>query len=349
MPAEMRSAKGLGRSGASSSSAELLRMHAMMVRIRVTEEVLASLYSLAEFPGSLDLGVGQEAVAVGVCSALEPTDRITSTHRGHGHMIAKGADLGRFLAELQGKRTGYCKGKGGSLHLASAEHVFYAFGIVGGGIPIAAGMALADRQRGRRNVCVCFFGDGGASQGQFHETLNIASLHKLPVIFVCENNGFATATRTETVLASATVAERATAYGMPGERVDGNDVLAIYEATKSAINLARDDGMRGGPTLIEAVTYRVSPQVEGEDQVFATRRPYRDKAEIERWRADDRDPIRRFERLLSDEGYIDASQISEIWASARTEVEAALDFARNSALPDRAEALLDVYENNGVS
>jgi pyruvate dehydrogenase E1 component alpha subunit len=317
-----------------------LDMYERMLTIRRYEERLSELVPQGKFPGSLDLCIGQEAIAVGACFAVRETDWITSTHRGHGHMLAKGADLTRLTAELLGRRVGYSRGKGGSLHVASAQERFLAFGIVGGGIPIAAGLALAADLQGEDNVAICFTGDGAVNQGQFHETFNLASVWKIPVVFVCENNQYATTTRSDTVTAMGSLARWAESYDMPGVEVDGNDVVAVRTTVERAVARARH---HGGPSFVEAMTYRVSPQVEGEERVFATRGPYRPQAEVDRWRDADRDPIARFAQLLRSNGLADDVALSVIDARVREAVQQAIEAAFTSPLPDPAEALQDVY------
>jgi pyruvate dehydrogenase E1 component alpha subunit len=321
-------------------AAKRLEMFERMLTIRQVEERLSQVYYEGKVPGSLDLCVGQEAVAVGACAPLEPHDVITSTHRGHGHVIAKGAELRPFIAEVFGRATGYCKGKGGSLHMFSVEKGFFGNGIVGGGIPLAAGMAFAGRVLDKPIVGLSFFGDGAAQQGQFHEILNISSLWQLPVIFLCENNGFAVTMRLEHASATRTVAERASAYGMPGCVVDGNDVTEVYTVVAEAAARARAGG---GPTLIEARTYRVSPQVEGEDRVFATRRPYRTAEEVAEWRTDERDPIKRYEKNLRGDGTLDDTKSARIRARVAAAIDDAFEYALGSPFPEPSEALTEVF------
>lgn len=317
-----------------------LLMLERMLTIREVEELLSRVYFEGKVPGSLDLCIGEEAVAVGACLALEREDAVTSTHRGHGHVIAKGADVRRFLAEIMGREAGFCKGKGGSLHVADVQTGVYGTGIVGGGIPIAAGLGFASKLLGRRSVALAFFGDGAAQQGQFHETLNLAALWQLPVIFLCQNNGYATTTRAEQASASPTIAERAGAYAMPGVLVDGNDVGQVYEA----VARARAQAVAGeGPSLIEAKTYRVSPQVEGEEKVFATRRPYRSAEEVQRWKEPDRDPIARWADALRREGLLVEETESALRAAVRDAVTEAFAFAESAPFAEEVEAFTDVY------
>lgn len=326
--------------GMAIDAAQQLTMLERMLTIRRVEERLSQLYYEGQVPGSLDLCVGQEAVAVGACAPLGSEDVITSTHRGHGHVIAKGASLRPFIAEIFGRRDGYCGGKGGSLHMFSVERGFFGNGIVGGGIPLAAGMAFASQVLGGGRVALAFFGDGAAQQGQFHETLNIASLWRLPVVFLCENNGFAVTMRLEDASATRTVVERAPAYAMPGVAVDGNDVRAVHATVAEAVRRARAGE---GPTLVEARTYRVSPQVEGEDRIFATRRPYRTAEEVESWRTAERDPIIRFERQLRAERLLDDRRRAEIGDRVEAAIDDAFAFALASPFPELGEAATDVF------
>jgi acetoin:2,6-dichlorophenolindophenol oxidoreductase subunit alpha len=264
--------------------AEWLRL---MVRIRLFEEMLADLFERGELVGVVHLSIGQEATAVGVCSALAPGDQITTTHRGHHHMLARGLEPEPMLAEILGKATGYCRGKGGSMHVACFERgVTGANGIVGGGIPMALGLAEAARTLGTGGVAVSFFGDGAANQGTFHETLNLAALWRAPTIFVCENNGYTEFTPVERVTAGPGIARRAQAYGIPGVGVDGNDVAAVYAAATEAVTRARAGG---GPTLLECRTVRRRGHHEGEERYAGT---YRDAVEAE-------DPIDRLEVALA--------------------------------------------------
>jgi len=268
---------------------KLVEMYRKMLEIRFFEEKVFELYAQNLVPGTIHLYAGEEAVAVGVCSNLRKDDYITSTHRGHGHCIAKGAELKRVMAEILGKKTGYCKGKGGSMHIADfSKGMLGATAVVGGGIPIAVGAGLSIKLRDTNQVVACFFGEGASNQGTFHESINMAALWKLPVIFVCENNLYAMGTRQSRAMAIENVADRAIAYGIPGEVVDGNDVLAVYEVAWKAVERARKGE---GPTLIECKTYRH----KGHSRIDPAK--YRPKEEVEEWLA--KDPIKRFkERLL---------------------------------------------------
>jgi acetoin:2,6-dichlorophenolindophenol oxidoreductase subunit alpha len=311
---------------------EMLRT---MIRIRRFEERLATLFKRGELPGFVHLYLGEEAVAAGVCSALRPDDRITSTHRGHGHVIAKGARVDRMMAELFGKVDGYCRGKGGSMHTVDFSlGIIGTNGIVGGGIPIGTGSAWGDKQLGRDNVTVVFFGDGASNQGVFFESMNLAQIWQLPVIFVCENNGYTEWTATEKLTAGR-IADRGQPMGIPGEQVDGNDVLAVREAVERAVVKARAGS---GPSLIEARTYRWHGHNEGEE-AFAGN--YRPEDEQESWRA--RDPIKTYaeklvaDRVLTQEAW-DAIDVEEHDA-----IDAAVEFAKSSPFPDPEEALDHLY------
>jgi acetoin:2,6-dichlorophenolindophenol oxidoreductase subunit alpha len=279
--------------------------------------------------------IGEEAIAVGICANLTPSDRITSTHRGHGHCIAKGADIRRMMAELFGRKDGYCHGKGGSMHIADFEvGMLGANGIVGAGFPIASGAALAAQFDGRGDVAACFFGDGATNAGAFHESLNISSLWKLPMLFVCENNGYAVDTPIEAGLSNTDVAIFAHAYGMPGVSVDGNDVLAVYDAARAAVARARAGE---GPSLLECKTFRRSTHAL-RDALPPERRPAELVAE---WV--ERDPIARFEGALIQQGLLDADLAAGIRAEVEQSLAEAVDFAEASPFPAPEEALADVF------
>jgi pyruvate dehydrogenase E1 component alpha subunit len=306
-----------------------------MIRIRRFEERLAALFKRAELPGFVHLYLGEEAVATGVCSALRADDRITSTHRGHGHLIAKGASVARMMAELFGRVDGYCRGKGGSMHIVDfALGIIGTNGIVGGGIPIGTGSAWGDQHLGRDNVTVVFFGDGASNQGVFFESMNLAAIWRLPVIFVCENNGYSEWTATEKLTAGR-IADRGQPMGIPGQQVDGNDVLAVRGATERAVERARAGE---GPSLIEALTYRWHGHNEGEEAFAGA---YRPEAEQESWRK--RDPIKAYaERLIAAE-VIDQATWDSIDADEVAAVDAAVAFAKQSPFPDPEEALDHLY------
>ena len=308
-------------------------MYKRMLEIRFFEEKVFDLYAQNLVPGTIHLYLGEEAVAVGVCSLLKKDDYITSTHRGHGHCIAKGAELKRTMAEILGKKTGYCKGKGGSMHIADFKiGMLGATAVVGAGLPIAVGAGLSAKLRKTDQVVACFFGEGASNQGTFHESINMASIWKLPVIFVCENNLYAMGTRQSTVMAIENVADRAVAYGIPGVVVDGNDVLAVYEATQRAVERARKGE---GPTLIECKTYRH----KGHSRVDPAK--YRPKEEVEEWLA--KDPIKRFKEKLLQTNNLTEAEIQQIEKEVSAEIEEAVKFAMGSPYPAPEEALEDVY------
>jgi acetoin:2,6-dichlorophenolindophenol oxidoreductase subunit alpha len=317
-------------------SAELaLTLYERMLRIRAFEEKVQQLFKLGKLPGFVHLYIGEEAVAVGACSVLRDEDRITSTHRGHGHLIAKGADVGRMMAELFGRRSGYCKGKGGSMHIFDfGLGILGANGIVGGGIPIATGAALADQVIGRDSVTVAFFGDGAANQGVLHEALNLSSVWRLPVIYLCENNQYTEWMRTEDITAGR-IADRAHAFGVPGEQVDGNNVFAVRDAVAVAVARARAGE---GPTLIEALTYRHLAHNEGEE-VFSG--VYRPADEIEAWMA--RDPVVALRRRLEEAGQATAGELAAIERRERETIDAAVVSAESSDFPAAEEALEDLF------
>lgn len=310
--------------------AEMLRK---MVEIRFFEEKVFELYGQNLVPGTIHLYAGEEAVAVGVCSVLEKTDYLTSTHRGHGHCIAKGADLSRTMAEILGKQTGYCKGKGGSMHIADfAIGMLGATAVVGAGLPIAVGAGLSAKLRGTKQVVACFFGEGASNQGTFHESLNIASVWGLPVVFVCENNLYAMGTRQSRVMNIENIADRASAYGFPGVMVDGNDVVAVYEASAIAVERAR---RCEGPTLIECKTYRR----RGHSRVDPAK--YRPKDEVQEWLG--KDPIKLFKERLIQGNIFSEGEIVSVEKEVETRIEEAVRFALDSPFPMPTEALQDVY------
>jgi pyruvate dehydrogenase E1 component alpha subunit len=310
-------------------------LHRRMVRIRLFEEAAGKLAEQARLPGFLHLYVGEEAVAAGVCAALNDDDQITSTHRGHGHLVAKGGDFNRMMAELMGKATGYNKGKGGSMHICDLDlGMLGANGIVGAGSPIAVGAAFADKYRGKGQVAVTFFGDGATNIGAFHEAANMACALKLPVVFACENNEYGEFTPRSKTMAITDIVDRAAGYGMPGVIVDGMDVVAVHEAATDAVARAR----RGeGPALIEAKTYRFY----NHHGIQNLGLKYRPDAEVDEWKA--RDPIFSFEERLIENGTATSDQIEAIWAELRADIEAAIAFAEESPLPDPAQVMVDVY------
>ena len=311
-----------------------------MMRIRVFEEKVQELHKLGRLPGFVHVYLGEEAVAVGACSVLRRTDHITSTHRGHGHCIAKGADVAPMMAELFGKADGYCKGKGGSMHIIDTSlGILGANGIVGGGIPMAAGAGLADAVLGRDGVTVCFFGDGAANQGVLLEALNLSAIWKLPVVYLCESNHYMEFTPT-TDLTAGRIYRRAEPFGIPGVEVDGNDVLEVRRAAAEAVDRAR----RGeGPTLIEAVTYRFAGHSEGEEAFVSA---YRTEEEVESWKA--RDPVTCFRERLLAELPDRASELDDIDDAEQASVEAAVRFAEAAPFPPPGQALEHVFAEAGA-
>lgn len=316
-----------------TTSDALIEMYRTMVLIRHSEETLVRLFAQSRMPGFIHSYIGQEAVAVGVCQALRSDDWITSTHRGHGHILAKGGDLKRFFAELYGKETGYCGGKGGSMHVADpALGILGANGVVGGGIPIAAGAAFAAKHRGEERVAVSFMGDGATDIGAFHEALNLASVWEVPAVFVVENNGYAEFMPRSEHQRVERIADRAAAYGIPGVHVDGNDVETVHRATSEAVARARAGA---GPTLLDCETYRFRGHYEGDPE------PYRTEAEVEVWRS--RDPITRAERRLRERGALDDATVATIREDVERRVEEAVSFAEASPFPPTDAALVGAY------
>ncbi len=312
-----------------------LDVHRRMVRIRLFEEAAGKLAEAARLPGFLHLYVGQEAVAAGVCANLNDDDPITSTHRGHGHLVAKGGDFNRMMAELMAKSTGYCKGKGGSMHISDMDlGMLGANGIVGAGSPIAVGAAFAAKYRGRGQVAVAFFGDGATNIGAFHEAANMACALHLPIVFACENNEYGEFTPRSKTMAINDVVERAAGYGMPGVIVDGMDVVAVYEVAAEAVGRAR----RGeGPSFIEAKTYRFY----NHHGIQNLGLKYRSDEEVADWKA--RDPITILEQQMIDSGSATAADFEEVWSELRADIEAAIEFADASPVPEADQLMADVY------
>ena len=318
------------------SQKKVLALYETMVRIRQFEERIQDLYARGQVPGLAHLYIGQEAVAAGVCAVLRDDDYITSTHRGHGHVIAKGAELKYMMAELFGKRTGYCRGKGGSMHIADMEiGIMGANGIAAAGLPIAVGAGLSAKWRGTDQVTACFFGDDSSNNGTFHEALNLASLHKLPVVFVCENNGYGISVPQAKHTPLADIADRAAGYAMAGVVVDGNDVLAVFETAASALKRARSGA---GPSLIECKTYRWRGHHEGDPNQGER---YRSKTEIERWKK--KCPIRRLEAQIVREKMTTRKELARIEEKATREIDEAVAFAEASEFPAVEELYEDVY------
>jgi pyruvate dehydrogenase E1 component alpha subunit len=312
---------------------KLLDMYTRMVQIRTFEDAAGKNFADGLVPGFVHLYAGEEAVAVGVCAHLSDDDFITSTHRGHGHCIAKGVDIPGMVAELMGKSTGVCNGKGGSMHIADVDKgMLGANGIVGGGLPLACGAALTAKTQGKGAVAVCFFGDGASNQGTFHESLNLAAIWKLPVVFVCENNGYAEATPVSYHCSVGDIANRAAAYEIPGVIVDGLDVFSVYEAAGAAIDRARAGD---GPTLLEAKTYRYYGHFQG-DMVT-----YRLEQEVAAYR--DRDPIRSVRSYMTEHDIASSDELDAIDQRVAAALEQSWDDARAAAWPDPEETLQDVY------
>ncbi len=311
---------------------QLVWMYRTMRRIREFEQAAEEAFRAAKMRGALHFYIGEEATATGVCALLADTDYITSTHRGHGHCIAKGARLDRMMAELYGRTTGYCGGKGGSMHIADLElGNLGANGIVGAGIPIATGAALGSKLRADGKVTVCFFGDGAAPTGAFHEGVNMAATMSLPVVFVCENNQYGMATKASFANA-APVAVRGPAYNIPSEAVDGNDVFAVYEVAKRAIDRARAGD---GPSLIESQTYR------HKGHTISDQKSYREKKEIEEWMR--RDPIERFQQAVIDAEALSAAEMEQMDDEIARELQQAEEFAEASPWPTADAVEQGVY------
>ncbi|MCY4019708.1 MAG: thiamine pyrophosphate-dependent dehydrogenase E1 component subunit alpha [Chloroflexi bacterium] len=303
-------------------------IYTRVLRIRRFEEEVGRLFRQGQLPGFVHLYIGEEAVAAGVCAALTDDDTIISTHRGHGHVIAKGGDLERMMAELFGKATGYCKGKGGSMHIADFEiGMLGAIGIVGGGMPIAVGAGLSAWYSDSDRVSVCFFGDGAANEGSFHESLNLASTLTLPVIFVCENNQYGEFTPALNAMNIADIADRAAGYGIPGQVADGTDALEMYRVAKAAVERARSGA---GPTLIEAKTHRRGSHAEGEE-AFLGGQTYRSDAELAAAQA--KDPLLLLHTYVSENDILPAAQLETLDAEISQSVAEAVDAARDSPAP----------------
>ncbi len=316
------------------SRAELIDMYRKMVTIRAFEYKIQKLFSDGTIIGDLHLSIGQEAVAVGVCTALQRDDYIVSNHRGHGHSIAWGVDIKRMMAEFFGRETGICKGKGGSMHIADfGINMLGASGIVGANMPLAVGAGLAIKLRGTDQVVAVFFGDGASNQGTFHESINLAAIWKLPVIFVCENNQYAESTPFSKVMLVENVADRAKAYGIPGVSVDGMDVMSVYEAISKNVKRPRAGK---GPVLIECRTYRYMGHEEGDPWWM-----YRPKEEVEKWKK--RDPVVSFKAKLTKEGVLTKNEAEKMSQEAEKLIEEAVKYAKESPWPKPEEALKDVF------
>ena len=308
-----------------------------MILIRRFDEVIQELVQGAEIFGAAHVYFGQEAVAVGACAALRDDDYITGNHRSHGHPIAKGGDVGRAMAEILVKSTGFCKGKGGSMHLADFSiGILGESGIVASALPVAVGAGLGSKMQGNDRVVVAFFGDGASNQGACHEAMNLAAIWKLPVIFLCENNQYAVTTHYKDTVAVENISDRAAAYNMPGVLVDGQDVLAMYEATKHAVIRARSGQ---GPSLIEGRTYRYGDHSEGMDRIV--RDPFRTEEEVEYWKK--RDPIDLHKSTLIEQGLATQEEVDKVDSDATAAIQEALEFARESPYPDEDDLLTDMY------
>jgi pyruvate dehydrogenase E1 component alpha subunit len=315
-------------------SRETLRsLYRTMATIRAFEERVAREFKTGEVPGFVHMYIGEEGVATGVCANLRDDDCITSTHRGHGHAIAKGCDLKAMMAEIYGRETGLCKGRGGSMHVADfTRGMIGANAIVGGGIALATGAALSAQVRGTDQIAVAFFGDGAANQGVLHESLNLAAIWSLPVVYVCENNGFAESTPAAYATSVEDVAARASSYGIPGAIVDSRDVLAVREVAAEAVDRAR----RGdGPTLLEAKTYRIRGHFEGDPEL------YRD--DDERREARERDPLPRLREQLLADGTASEADLEAVQSEIQAEIDAAVEHAKASPWPDPREITRYVY------
>jgi len=307
-----------------------------MVTIRQFETLAGELFAAAKIPGFIHLSIGQEASAVGVCSCLRSDDYLTTTHRGHGHMIAKGADVKKMVAEIFGKKTGYCKGKGGSMHIADFSlGILGANGVVAGGLPIVTGAGVSIKMRKTDQVAVCFYGDGAANRGTVHEAMNMASIWKLPIVFVIENNHYASTTPQNYACSVSDIHSRSASYNIPGTAVDGNNVLKVREVTLKAVQRARKGD---GPSAIESKTYRIRGHFEGDPQ------KYRTESEVAAWK-NKNDPIKRFGDYLAQKKILTKELNQQIWHEVQYELKEAVAFAEQSPYPEPQEALDDLWVN----
>ena len=315
------------------SREKLLELHYSMVKVRRVEERLVDIFTQGKIPGFIHVSIGQEGVAAGVCSCLNPDDFIYTTHRGHGQALAKGINLKSFMAEIFGRKDGCCKGKSGSMHIASKESgVAGSNGIVGAGLPISLGAAFASMYRGEDKVTVCFFGDGASNQGTFHESLNIAALWNLPVIFCCENNGWAQFSSQKSYIKLENISIRAQAYGMRGVTVDGDDVLQVRKEAEKAVARARTGR---GPTLLECKTHRWLGHYVGDAQKY---RPPMEVQQVKEF-----DPVARFEKFLIESGHIAQDYLDTVEARIISEIEEAIAYAESSPIAGAEELFNDVY------
>ena len=317
----------------------LMEMLRRMLRIRHFEEAVIKLVERGEIVGAAHSYIGEEAVAVGACMALRDDDWITGNHRSHGHPIAKGGDVNKAMAELLGKSTGFCKGKGGSMHLADFSiGILGESGILGSSIPTAVGAALGSQLQGNDRVAVPFFGDGASNEGAFHESINLAAVWKLPVIFLCENNQYAVTSSFKKMVAVENIADRAASYAIPGVLVDGQDVIAMYEAVSEAVTRARAGQ---GPSLIEGRTYRYEDHSLGLGRIV--RDSYRDDAEVEEWKR--RDPIDIHKKRLLEQNIATQEEIDQVENEVKQQIEDAITFARESPYPEPSALFEDMYAN----
>jgi pyruvate dehydrogenase E1 component alpha subunit len=315
------------------SSEKLIGLYKQMWLIRYFEEKVDEFFAKGMIHGTTHLCVGQEASSVGACAVIEDKDKITSTHRGHGHCIAKGAEVNGMMAELFGRTTGYCKGKGGSMHIADVEKGnLGANGIVGGGLPLAVGAALTSKMKNKDYVVLCFFGDGASNEGSFHEAVNLASIWKLPVVFICENNQYGMSGPVKDMVNIENIADRAKSYGIPGQVVDGNDVIDVMNGVYEAVDFARNGN---GPSLIEAKTYRWKGHSKSDAKKYRTRE------EEQEWR--EKDPIARLKDLLIEEGIFTNDEAARLQQEAKQEIEESVEFAQNSPEPSIDTLMEDIY------
>ncbi|MDC3424572.1 pyruvate dehydrogenase (acetyl-transferring) E1 component subunit alpha [Aquibacillus sp. 3ASR75-11] len=312
---------------------KLVDLYKDMWLIRYFDEKVDEFFAKGMIHGTTHLCVGQEASASGACAVLENKDKITSTHRGHGHCIAKGAEVNKMMAELFGRTTGYCKGKGGSMHIADVDKGnLGANGIVGGGIPLAVGAGLTSKMKEEGYVVLCFFGDGASNEGSFHEAINLASIWDLPVVFICENNQYGMSGSVKEMVNIENIADRAAAYGIPGKVVDGNDIIDVMNGVNEAVERARNGQ---GPTIIEAKTYRWKGHSKSDAKKYRTRE------EEKEWR--EKDPIARLRKLLIDEGILTEEKADQLKQEAKHEIESSIEFAKNSPEPSVDELMEDIY------
>ena len=324
--------------GSTMNKEKFMDIYNRMVMIRKFEEKAGTIFSQGQLAGFLHLYIGEEAVGAGVCAALNDDDYIVSTHRGHGHLIAKGGDVNKIMAELFGKSTGYCKGKGGSMHVADfSKGMLGACGIVGGGIPIAVGAALTIKRKHTNQVAVTFFGDGASNEGSFHESINFAAAQNLPVIFLVENNGYGEFTPQNRSTRIENIADRAAGYGIPGVIVDGMDAVAVYETTKEWVEKLRNGE---GPVLIEAKTHRKVGHAEGESAFLdgqTYRRPEEEKIAMETC------PIENLKKYLLDHDLAQKEELEEVERAAQEKIEAAVEYAKNSPFPTEEDLYTDTW------